>query len=231
MNHSPTRVADLAQRTGDWLAQHGDRTTAIVADWAAGPTGSGGPGQINAVSDPTGNTATGDRDPLTQLQTRWIIAVNTLGALHIAYANGRHNDKPATAAHALAMWIRASKPQQRSIHRVYVACTEIEHIIYETMPMDIEAANEEIREKQHLANRATDCQACESPADRIKSGLCIQCYNLEQQWIGRGRADMADRAAVIAAIVGGVSRGEIKRPASPHWLVAVPKVQHEGEVA
>lgn len=216
MKHDPIRVAEAMCRTADLVERHPDTPT-LLAEWARGGGGGGsGPGQKGAISDPTGSAATAGDDVWVTLLGRWRVASMYLS--------------PQGAAYMLRGWsTHTARMDQQTLRMWWHRCCELDHIVYETVPMDREAAEELLREEQFLASRSKDCQACESPAEVIKAGLCVPCYEMERKMIQRGRVDMADRVAFVAHVVAGVGRGEIQRPASPYWLQSVPKyVSDEG---
>lgn len=68
MTLSPSRVADVCDTTAALLDEHGADTTRRVHDLALGASSTNtGPGQRNAVSDPTGSAAIAPPDRLAGL--------------------------------------------------------------------------------------------------------------------------------------------------------------------
>ena len=245
MTLTASRVADELDRTARLLEAHGADTTRRVHDLALGAGGSSGPGQRNAVSDPTGTAAIAPPDRLAGLHARWKDALTTLhwfarsGRAPVSMAwSERHSDMAARNARDLAQFFR--KPGiGGAIDRIHRVSLEIDHIIYECIPLDREQADEELREKAHALVEAECCQACESPTGpstkagipdtRIVSGLCRPgCYDTERRQVQRG--EWEDRAAFIAYAKANVARGDLVRPASPLWRTAVPTI-HEGDPA
>lgn len=245
MTLSASRVADELDRTARLLEQHGADTTRRVHDLALGSSGSGGPGQRNAISDPTGTAATSEPDRLAGLEQRWLEALTTLhwfaraGRAPVSWDwSEQFAEMAAGNARCMADFMRQSGVGG-AIERLHGVSLEIDHIIYETIPTDREEAAEELREKHYAATSAECCQACESvtgpstdpkiPSTRIVSGLCRPgCYDMEKRQEQRGQ--YIDRATFIDHTRAGVARGEIVRPASPLWRTAVPTI-HEGDPA
>lgn len=239
MNLTAERVADELDRTARLLEQHGADTTRRVHDLAHGASGTSGPGQRNAISDPTGTAAIAPPDRLAGLETRWTKAINDLKFQ--GWLCGAHLPAESAAPHARACEtaLRKGLGLDGWIKQLHAISLEIDHIIYECIPIDAEAANEELREKAHALVLAECCQACESPTGpstkegipdtRISSGLCRPgCYEVERRQVERGQ--WVDRATFIARVKGDVTRGLLKRPASPLWRTAVPII-HEGDPA
>lgn len=239
MTLTASRVADELDRTARLLEAHGADTTRRVHDLALGAGGSSGPGQRNAVSDPTGSAAIAPPDRLAGLEHRWTAALARLRTE--AYALDVINNRPEAHAHGLASLLRTPGSQEPKavLSRLHSLSLEIDHIIYECIPLDREQADEELREKAHALVEAECCQACESPTGpstkagipdtRIVSGLCRPgCYDTERRQVQRG--EWEDRAAFIAYAKANVARGDLVRPASPLWRTAVPTI-HEGDPA
>lgn len=239
MTLTADRVADELDRTAALLDEHGTNTTRRVHDLSHGAGGSGGPGQRNAISDPTGSTAIAPPDPLAQLETRWQRALARL----IIEANdaGCHVSTSGERSRGIAASLRYPNPTppQTALRRLHSLSLELDHIIYECVPIDRERAEEELREKDYLTRNAECCQACESitgdstdpliVSTRIVSGLCRPgCYDTEARQIQRGT--YTGRADFITNTKTGVARGEIHRTASPLWCTAVPVI-HEGDPA
>lgn len=236
MTLTASRVADELDRTARLLEAHGADTTRRVHDLALGAGGSSGPGQRNAISDPTGTAAIAPPDRLAGLEARWIKALAAIGVTprHIAAASGRLSMRALQITDPRSVF--ASQAMLKNMHWVSL---EIDHIIYECIPLDREQAEEELREKAHALVEAECCQACESPTGpstkagipdtRIVSGLCRPgCYDTERRQVQRG--EWEDRAAFIAYAKANVARGDLVRPASPLWRTAVPTI-HEGDPA
>src|SRR5690606_32430157 len=159
---SPSRVATMLDQTAALLAEHGAATTRRVHDLALGATHhAGGPGQRNAISDPTGPTAINPPDPLAALERRRLLAIADLGA--IAPSQPREGTQEArTAARLRDTAQRLNEGDRRLLgwlHELNRIAWELQHVIYECMPMDREQAEEELRERDHLAHRAKDCDA------------------------------------------------------------------------
>lgn len=186
MNLSATRVADELDHAADLLATHGADTLRRVTDLALGASGSGGPGPINQIGDPTGNAATSSPDRLAGLAPRWHIACADLR--RHAHAHRLPATDAHTAAQALAAWLRTtgSHPTNEGLRTLWKASQEIHHIVWETVPIDREQAEEELREAEYHRHRADDCRACGVPIDKPenrKLGLYDQwCYKRIDQW-------------------------------------------------
>lgn len=222
-------------RAADMLTDWFDNTCRVVHDLALGAShSSDGPGQRNAVSDPTGNTATAPPDPLAGLEARWYAALNDLLAVSFDLLGGNTPRDAAQQARSLAAHIRARSVSQPVLRRLNAVRIELEHVIYECVPTDRETAEEELREKHYLTTQAECCQACESPAGptsdgrevKITAGLCRPgCYQLERDRRNAGR--WTDRASFCNDVKQDVARGLLDRQASPLWRTASLPVMHE----
>lgn len=188
---SPSRVATMLDQTAALLAEHGAATTRRAHDLALGATHhSDGPGQRNAISDPTGTAATTPPDPLAGLERRWLLAMADLGA--IAPPQPREGTQEArTAARLRDTAQRLNEGDRRLLgwlHELNRIAWELQHVIYECLPMDREQAHEELLERKHdNLNRAfPDCRACGVPIDKPenrKLGLYDQwCYKRIDRW-------------------------------------------------
>lgn len=180
------RVADELTRTAALLDEHGADTTRRVHDLALGASGTGGPGQRNAISDPTGTAATNEPDRLAGLEQRWHKALRNLATE--ASTLDVISNHPQTHAHALAAWLRTEGgvPGLPVLRRLHSVSLEIDYIIYECVPIDREQAQEELREREYQKHRADDCRACGVPIDKPenrKLGMYDQwCYKRIPQW-------------------------------------------------
>ena len=185
------RVADELTRTAALLAAHGADTTRRVHDLALGASGTGGPGQRNAISDPTGTAATNEPVRLAGLEQRWHKALRNLATE--ASTLDVISNHPQTHAHALASWCRRGrignlnrKPDPADLEHFHAISLEIDHIIYACVPIDRERAQEELREREYQKHRADDCRACGVPIDKPenrKLGMYDQwCYKRIPQW-------------------------------------------------
>lgn len=242
MSLSPSRVADILATTAQLLHEHGPATTRRVHELSLAAGGSSdGRSSQGDHSDPTYRQAT-THDPLSGLQGAWEARnrdlwgywAPTTPLASMGRLGGYGGIWAVHACQLFAQRVRcgALNPPP-TIGQLFDTACRIQDLIYEAMPIDREAAEEELREADYLARRSDYCAACESPIDgttvKNVSGLCRPgCYDLEQRQIQRGR--YIDRATFIDTTRAGVARGEIDRPASPYWRTAVPIV-HEGEPA
>lgn len=213
MHHSAEKVAIALRRTAALLDEHGANTERTIADWAAGGTSSsGGPGQVNAISDPTGNAATGEPDPLAGLWARWqrnkaalVMWGGLVGEREPAARLRYHADRADTPP----------KYRQELLSGLWAICCEFDHIIYEALPMDREAANELLAEERYLA-LPKDCLACESPTPELRSGYCDGCRKRRTRFDELHPGEEFDTNAFKAWIVADIAAGLISRPASPY---------------
>lgn len=235
MSLSPSRVATMLDQTAALLAEHGSATTRRVHDLALGATHhTDGPGQRNSISDPTGNSALAPPDPLAGLEARWHRAHLAMQDMALEHTVLGIDTEACCRNLARITDGIAPKPLAELVR----LCHELQHVMFETVPMDREQADEELREKSYLERRS-ECECCESPTGPavqegrpdtvLSAGLCRPgCYEAEKKQVQRGT--YIDRATFVTNMRAGIARGEIYRPASPYWATNRPVI-HEGDVA
>ena len=113
---------------------------------------------------------------------------------------------------------------QALLGTLWAVCCEFDHIVYEALPMDREAANELLVEEAHLA-LPKDCMACESPTPELRSGYCDGCRKRRDRFSQLHPAEDFDSNAFKAWIVADIAAGLIQRPASPYAPVGRAWVQ------
>lgn len=199
------------------------RVETTLHDWATTltPT-SGGPRSKGGHSDPTATTA-GNRPPLSMAHEEW---QTTLGHLAQLVGNNIPTGLDTLANHIDNKRLRDNQP---TIQRVLRHTRTLWALRDQATPITPEQARKELRQKAHDTHRSSDCEACGSPTGpaiqegwpdtTLVSGLCRPgCYETEKKQVQRGV--YTGRTSFIANIKAGVERGEIYRPASPHWLTA-----------
>lgn len=229
-HHRPDKIAVALRRTAKLIDEHGAATERTIADWAQGvPPSGGGPGQINAISDPTGNAATGLPDPLADLWRRWNVNLSRLNWLMPHSTTRTFPTKPPERLRFLADDVGAVKSSNWFLAALWAICLEFDHIIYEALPMDREAAAELLREQAYL-ELPKDCMSCESPTPELRSGKCDACRKRVTKWHESHPGEEFDEAAFKAWIARDIAAGVIQRPASPFSPVKTPRV-HEHQAA
>lgn len=246
-NHTHDAVARSLRLTAADIDTHGANAVRCMADWAlsGGCSGGGGPGPINAVSDPTGNAAIGRDDDLSGLKARWRQAVTDMSVNAWALCGCDTLGKPAhvraaMACREIAYHLDRHKVTQTVLGEIMKANNELHHVIYVTVPVSRHEAEEELLEAKYLARRSDCCEVCESPIGpalqpgipdtKRVSGLCKPgCYETEKKQVQRGQ--YVDRATFTTNMRAGIARGEIYRPSSPYWCTVKPEPRHEDDVA
>lgn len=219
---APTDIRDVLLRVADLHEQWAGYVNRVIHEFRAGISSGGGPGQRNAVSDPTlalvlGRLAGGD--PLDQLHDQWIHATTSIDALI------------GTPIPTRLRWL-ANDDDSRALRRmVWPHARKLERIIDLARPMSQELAEKIIAEEAALTMEASYCRACRTPEDRLKSALCQACYSQRRRWLDLAETEMADDHAFDQRIQAGVRQGIIFRMASPLWCKDRPRHVHEDDVA